>query len=136
MATYAHARYGADPVGEVLHELEDALARARAAGVAEAAVAFDPGIGFSKTTAHSLAMLRDLPRLVAAGFPVVVGVSRKRFIGEITGVGSPAGRLAGTIAANVMALGRGAHIFRVHDVRANRQALDMAWEIDRVKGDG
>jgi dihydropteroate synthase len=70
-----------------------------------------------------------LERLAALGCPVIVGVSRKRFIGEITLVASPADRLAGTIGANVAALERGARLFRVHDVKPNREALDVAWAI-------
>ena len=76
-------------------------------------------------------MLAELPRVVALGYPVLVGVSRKRFIGEITGVTVAADRVYGTIGANVAALALGARLFRVHDVRAARAALDTAWEILR-----
>jgi len=70
-----------------------------------------------------------IPSLIALGYPVMVGLSRKRFIGEITGVKEPAARLSGTLGANVAALARGARIFRVHDVRPAREALDVAWQI-------
>jgi dihydropteroate synthase len=74
-------------------------------------------------------MLRELHRFVDVGRPVMVGASRKRFIGELTGVATPAERVAGTVGANVAALERGARLFRVHDVKANREALDVAWAI-------
>jgi dihydropteroate synthase len=129
MATYAHATYGPDITGEVAHELATQIAVARAAGVDPEAIVVDPGIGFSKRSPHSLAVLSELPRIVALGYPVLVGVSRKRVIGEITGVSVPADRLFGTIGANVAALALGARLFRVHDVRAARQALDAAWAV-------
>jgi dihydropteroate synthase len=89
----------------------------------------DPGIGFSKTPQDSIHMLRAIPTLAAVGRPVLVGVSRKRFIGEITGARDPNARLSGTLGANVGALALGARIFRVHDVRPHREALDVAWRI-------
>jgi dihydropteroate synthase len=92
-------------------------------------IVLDPGVGFAKRGTHSLAVLRGLDRLAALGYPVLVGVSRKRFIGEITLAASPVDRLAGTIGANVAALDRGARLFRVHDVKPNREALDVAWAI-------
>ncbi|HEY7877396.1 MAG TPA: dihydropteroate synthase, partial [Gemmatimonadaceae bacterium] len=96
-------------------------------------IALDPGIGFAKRTEHSVAVLGALDRLVALGYPVVVGASRKRVVGELTGVEQAADRVEGTIAANVMALALGARIFRVHDVRAARRALDVAWAILRSR---
>jgi dihydropteroate synthase len=131
MATFAHATYGDDPMGEIARELGTAMSAARAAGIPDERIVLDPGIGFSKTSAHSLAALRELQRLVALGAPVMVGVSRKRFIGELTRVSTPADRVAGTVGANVAALERGARLFRVHDVRPNREALDVAWAIAR-----
>jgi dihydropteroate synthase len=129
MATFAHATYGADVVGEVVAELGPRLDVARYAGIADACLVVDPGIGFSKRAAHSIAVLGGLARVVALGYPVLVGVSRKRFIGEITGATSPADRLSGTIGANVAALERGARLFRVHDVKPARESLDVAWAI-------
>lgn len=129
MATFAHADYGDDPVGEVTAELMRGVQHALEAGVGPARIAIDPGIGFSKRGAQSLAMLRELNRFAQLGFPVLVGVSRKRFIGEITKVASPAERAAGTAGANVVALERGARLFRVHDVKPSRDALDVAWAI-------
>jgi dihydropteroate synthase len=128
MATYEHATY-ADVVSEVLTELRQRVDIARATGVRDAQLVVDPGIGFAKKAEHSLAILGALPRLAAWGYPVLVGLSRKRFIGDIIGAREPAGRLNGTVGANVAALALGARIFRVHDVRENREALDVAWKV-------
>jgi dihydropteroate synthase len=129
MATFTHATYGDDAVGDIVRELRAGVDRASAAGVAAERIVLDPGIGFSKRSAQSLAALRELRRVLEIGHPVMVGVSRKRFIGELTGVSKPADRVAGTVGANVAALGRGARLFRVHDVKPNREALDVAWAI-------
>jgi dihydropteroate synthase len=129
MATFTYATYGDDPVGEIVGELRAAVARARGAGIAPERVVVDPGIGFSKRSVHSVASLRELHRVIELGFPVMVGVSRKRFIGELTDVSTPSDRVAGTVGANVAALDRGARLFRVHDVKPNREALDVAWAI-------
>jgi len=132
MATYAHATYGDDPMGEVIAELRAAVGGAQSAGVARDRIVLDPGIGFAKRSATSIAMLSELSRLVALGYPVLVGASRKRFIGEITGIAEPSERVAGTIGANVAALEHGARLFRVHDVKPSREALDVAWAIMRT----
>jgi dihydropteroate synthase len=129
MATFVHAHYGSDAVGDVVAELGAAVQCAVDAGVERQRIVVDPGIGFSKRGAHSLAMLAQMSRFTALGNPVLVGVSRKRFIGEITKGASPSDRDAGTVGANVVALERGARLFRVHDVRASRDALDVAWAI-------
>lgn len=128
LGTYAHASYG-DVVPEVLSELRRRVDSARHGGVPEECIAVDPGIGFAKQTEHSLAVLGALSELADWGFPIVAAVSRKRFIGEVTGVKEPSARLAGTLGANVAALALGARIFRVHDIRPAREALDMAWAI-------
>jgi dihydropteroate synthase len=133
MATYAVAVYD-DVVDQVLGELRERVDAARNAGVADDSIVLDPGIGFSKRSEHSLAVLGALDRLAAWGFPVLVGASRKRFIGELTGASVPADRVHGTTGANVAALDRGARLFRVHDVRAARQALDVAWAIKQAEG--
>jgi dihydropteroate synthase len=129
MASYAHARYGTDVAGEVFDELAASQAAAEGAGVEPDRIVLDPGIGFAKRGEHSLATLARLPELVARGRPVLVGVSRKRFIGEITGVTDAAERVHGTSGANVAALMLGARLFRVHDARAARHALDVAWAV-------
>jgi dihydropteroate synthase len=128
MASYAHAEYKS-VVDDVITELKGRVDVARKAGIADNAIAIDPGIGFAKRGTHSLAVLNRLSDLKALGYPIVIGVSRKRFIAELTDEPVPANRVAGTVAANVTALERGARIFRVHDVRPNRQALDVAWAI-------
>jgi dihydropteroate synthase len=119
-----------DVVDEVKAFLEQRLDFAVRAGVREERVMLDPGIGFGKTIAHNLELLDRLDELVALGRPVVVGTSRKGFIGrivaDVAGENEPvavARRLPGTIATNVLALERGASVFRVHDVAAVRGAL-------------
>jgi dihydropteroate synthase len=129
MATFDHARYSSDVTGDVIGELQVCIDRALGAGVGRDCIALDPGIGFSKRAEHSIQVLADLRRFVALDFPVLVGVSRKRFIGQITGVSVAAERVAGTIGANVASLERGARLFRVHDVKPAREALDVAWAI-------
>jgi dihydropteroate synthase len=129
MGTYRHATYGDDIVGEVIRELEASVATAVNHGVDRAAIVIDPGVGFAKRSEHSLEMLAGLPRLMALGFPILVGVSRKRFVGELSGVERASDRVAGTVGANVAALMNGARLFRVHDVAPNREALDVAWGV-------
>ncbi len=115
----------------VVREVRDFLAaraeHAVAAGVERENIILDPGIGFGKTLEHNLALLRHLDSLVELGFPMLVGASRKSFIGRITGVERAKERVFGTVAANVIACARGATFFRVHDMRANREALAVAW---------
>jgi dihydropteroate synthase len=127
MAGYSHATYKTDGVvGAVIAELRAAVEIATSAGVRRERIVLDPGLGFSKRPAQSVQVLANLPRLVELGFAVMVGASRKRFIGELTGVKVAAERGAGTVGANVAALSLGATWFRVHDVRENRHALDAA----------
>jgi dihydropteroate synthase len=115
-----------DVVSEVKAFLEERLAFAVGEGVPEERVWLDPGIGFGKTVEHNLELLRRLDELVAIGRPVVIGTSRKSFLGKLTG-GRPEGeRLPGTIATNVLALERGATVFRVHDVAELVDALRVA----------
>jgi dihydropteroate synthase len=114
-----------DVVHEVREFLEQRLAFALAQGIPEERVWLDPGIGFGKTLAHNLELLRRLDEIVAVGRPVIVGTSRKRFIGSLTG-GGELDRTAGGVAADVLAFQRGAHMFRVHDVSQTRDALTVA----------
>jgi dihydropteroate synthase len=115
----------ADVVDEVRAFLAARVEAATAAGIAEQRIWLDPGIGFGKTGAHNLELLRRLGELRELGRPLVVGTSRKRFLGEITGreVGD---RLGATIASSVLAFAAGAQMLRVHDVLAARRALDVA----------
>ncbi len=129
MATFVHAVYGVDVVGEVTAELRGMATVGERAGIPAACIVVDPGLGFAKRSEHSLAVLAGLARIAALGWPVMVGASRKRFVGELTKVTSPRERVAGTVGANVSALERGALLFRVHDVRPSREALDVAWAI-------
>jgi dihydropteroate synthase len=94
--------------------------------VARAAIALDPGIGFGKTVPHNLELLARLDELAGLGSPVLVGTSRKSFLGPIGGGEEPRDRMAGSLATVVLARSRGASIFRVHDVAATRRALDAA----------
>lgn len=120
----ADPRYD-DVVDDVRAFLETRAQMAVAAGVAPERIIVDPGIGFGKTVEHNLVLLDRLDELVALGFPVLIGTSRKSFLGTIAGRDT-ADRLPGTIATNVLALERGASIFRVHDVAAVRDALEVA----------
>ena len=115
-----------DVVSEVKAFLEERLAFAVAEGVEEELVWLDPGVGFGKTVEHNLELLRRLDEIVAIGRPVVVGTSRKSFLGKLTGGKTEGERLPGTIATNVLALERGASIFRVHDVAPVADALAVA----------
>jgi dihydropteroate synthase len=117
-------RYG-DVVDEVKAFLEERMRAAIRAGVAEERIQLDPGIGFGKRVAHNLELLRRIDEIVALGRPVVVGTSRKSFIGRLTGR-DVTERIHGTIATNVLALERGARVFRVHDVAATADALAVA----------
>ena len=115
---------------DVVREVRDFLARrterALRAGVEEDNIVIDPGIGFGKTLEHNLTLLNRLDTLVELGFPVLIGASRKSFLGKIVGSGSPKDRLFGTVATNVIAYEQGVSLFRVHDVRANKEALAIA----------
>jgi dihydropteroate synthase len=128
----ADPRYG-DVVDDVRAFLEERVAHAVGEGVREERIMLDPGIGFGKTLAHNLALLHRLDELTSLGRPLVVGTSRKSFIGRIladaAGQAEPvaaAERLPGTIATNVLAYERGASVFRVHDVAPVRAALTVA----------
>src|SRR5215204_3265696 len=115
---------------DVVREVRDFLAEraeyAVSAGVRPENIIVDPGIGFGKNLQHNLALLRNLDAIVDLGFPVLIGASRKSFIERITGVQEPRDRVSGTVATTVLAYERGATFFRVHDVRANREALTVA----------
>jgi dihydropteroate synthase len=115
-----------DVVSDVKAFLEERLADATEAGVPEERVWLDPGIGFGKTVEHNLELLQRLDEIVAIGRPVVVGTSRKSFLGKLAGGRDEGRRLPGTIATNVLAFERGASVFRVHDVAENADALAVA----------
>ncbi len=115
-----------DVVAEVCEFLSERAELALAAGIARERISVDPGIGFGKTLEHNLDLLANLGAVAALGYPVVIGLSRKRFLGELTGTKRPEQRVAATVAANVMAFERGASVFRVHDVRATVDGLKLA----------
>ena len=121
----AEPRYE-DVVSDVKAFLEERLSFVVAEGVPEENVWLDPGIGFGKTVEHNLALLRRLDEIAAIGRPVVIGTSRKSFLGKLTGGRGEGERLPGTIATNVLALERGARVFRVHDVAQVADALRVA----------
>ena len=116
----------ADVVDDVRAFLEDRLEFAVGEGVAEERILLDPGIGFGKTVTHNLQLLSRLGEVRTLGRPIVVGTSRKAFLGRLTGGRGELERLPGTIATNVLALERGASVFRVHDVAPVRDALLVA----------
>jgi dihydropteroate synthase len=115
-----------DVVADVRAFLEERLEFVVAEGVAEERVWLDPGIGFGKAVEHNLELLRRLDEIVSIGRPVVIGTSRKSFLGKLTGGRPEHERLPGTIATNVIALERGARVFRVHDVAPVADALAVA----------
>lgn len=116
-----------DDVGEeVAAELAPALRRARAAGVADGQIVLDPGIGFAKAARHSLRLLADLGPLRRLGRPILLGPSRKSFLGTVLGAVPAAERDVATAAACVLGYEAGAIVFRVHDVRTTSQALRVA----------
>ncbi len=116
-----HPEY-ADVVGEVTAFLRERIAALEAAGVPSRAIAIDPGIGFGKSLEHNLALMRGLGELVALGHPVVVGVSRKSFIGKL-GAGEKGERLPASLVAAALAVSRGAHVIRAHDVLETVRAM-------------
>ena len=126
-----HVEYG-DLVGEVSEGLERSMEIACDRGCEPAQLVVDPGIGFGKSAEGNLELISGIGRLLVLGRPVLVGPSRKSFIGKILGVPAEE-RIEGTIAACLSALERGARLFRVHDVRQVRMALDLAWAI-RIAG--
>lgn len=125
VASYTHADYGGDVVGGVLSELRAALDRAAAGGIGSDATVIDPGFGFSKTVEQNTVLFDQLAVLEALGRPILVGPSRKRFLGSVTGLPVEE-RDRATALACALAYERGARLFRVHDVAAAREALSLA----------
>jgi dihydropteroate synthase len=122
----AHAVY-TDIAREVTDELATRIAAAEQAGISPDAIAIDPGIGFAKLAPHSVELLRRLPELAVLRRPILVGVSRKSFIGRLGGQPDPRLRFPGSLAAGLFAVSRGATILRVHDVAETVQALRV-WQ--------
>jgi dihydropteroate synthase len=118
----------ADLFGEVIAYLRERMDKAVAAGVQKERIIVDPGIGFGKTAAHNLELIRDLWRLRSLGRPLLLGHSNKRYIGAVLGA-EPDDRFEGTAASLVAGVLSGAHIIRVHDVPGMKRFADMAWAI-------
>lgn len=122
-----------DVVAEVHEFLMRRAAQAEKLGLPRDHIIIDPGIGFGKTREHNLALIQALPRFAASGYPVLLGTSRKRFMGSICNETDPRELIGATCATTALGVAAGARIFRVHDVKPNRQAADLAHAL-RVGG--
>lgn len=120
-------------VQDVLEALHESINAALKAGVKKEAIAIDPGIGFAKRKQDNLDLLAHLDKLVATGFPVLLGTSRKRFMGAICDVSEPSELVTATAVTTALGVMAGVQMFRVHDVKENRQAVDVAWAIKRSR---
>ena len=123
-----------DLLAEISGFLAARIAECTRDGIGADRIVIDPGFGFGKSVDHNLQLLRDLARITAMGPPVLVGLSRKSTIGRVTGQSDARLRVAGSIAAAVMAVERGARIVRAHDVRATVDAIAVAWAVIRAPG--
>ncbi len=130
---HTHASY-TDIAAEVARELGERIDAAVAAGIAREQIAIDPGIGFAKHAGHSIELLHRLPELAVLGRPILIGVSRKSFIGRLSGEPVAERRLAGSLAAALFALARGAAILRVHDVAETIQAIKVWCALSAAAG--
>jgi dihydropteroate synthase len=122
-----------DVVQEVIAELSERLATALSAGVKKSNIAIDPGIGFGKRKQDNLDLLAHLDSFVALGYPILLGTSRKRFMGSICNVEAPAELVTATAVTTALGVLAGVQLFRVHDVKENRQAADVAWAIKNAR---
>ncbi len=120
-------------VQEVIAALTVSVKAALAAGVKKEAIAIDPGIGFGKRKQDNLDLLAHLDSFVATGYPVLLGTSRKRFMGAICDVTEPSGLVTATAVTTALGVMAGVQMFRVHDVKENRQAADVAWAIKQSR---
>ncbi len=114
---------------EICEFLQQRAEHAESLGVKQNNIILDPGIGFGKRTQHNLEILRDLAMFTSLGYPVLLGTSRKRFMGDIARENDPRNRMPATCATSTLGVIAGVRIFRVHDVWQNRQALDVTWAI-------
>lgn len=122
-----------DVVAEVRAFLAERIGAAEASGIAKESLAIDPGIGFGKELQHNLALLSSISRFTDLGVPLVVGVSRKRFIGELSGVSEPAERIEGTAGAVAWCAAAGVHVQRVHDVLEMSRVTRVVDAISRAR---
>jgi len=116
-------------VSEVISALKNRTDTALKAGIKKENIAIDPGIGFGKRKQDNLDLLANLDALVALGFTVLLGTSRKRFMGTLCDVTEPSDLVTATAVTTALGVMAGVKIFRVHDVKENRQAADVAWAI-------
>lgn len=130
----SHPTYG-DVVAEVKDFLLERVSRAVELGVASDHIAIDPGIGFGKTIDHNLALLAHIDVLVATGYPVLLGTSRKSFLGALTGEGRPEDRDIATAATSALAIAAGVSVVRVHNVAVSRPAVQIADAMVRRGGE-
>jgi dihydropteroate synthase len=125
--------YYDDVVQEVIEVLKKRINAALNAGIKKENIALDPGIGFGKRRQDNLDLLAHLDELVALGFPVLLGTSRKRFMGTLCDVTEPSELVTATAVTTALGVMAGVQIFRVHDVKENRQAADVAWAIKQSR---
>jgi dihydropteroate synthase len=131
--TMQDSPYYDDVVREVIDALKNRIDAALRAGIKKANIAIDPGIGFAKRKQDNLDLLAHLDTLVALGFPVLLGTSRKRFMGTICAVTEPSELVTATAVTTALGVMAGVQLFRVHDVKENRQAADVAWAIKQSR---
>ena len=121
-----------DVVADVLASLQMSVERAKQAGIKQDKIVLDPGIGFGKTLEHNLKLLAHLNRFVELGYPILLGTSRKKFLNTLTATEKPEDLAIATSVTTALAVMAGVKILRVHDVKENRQALDVAWAIKQA----
>lgn len=127
--------YYDDVVAEVIASLQTSVEKAIAAGIKRENIIIDPGIGFGKRAQDNLTLLAHLDKFVTTGFPILLGTSRKRFMGALCNVSEPHELITATAATTALGVMAGVQIFRVHDVKENRQAADVAWAIKNATGE-
>jgi dihydropteroate synthase len=127
--------YYEDVLSEVLASLQNSIKLAITAGIKHENIILDPGIGFGKRVQDNLKLLAHLSEFVATGFPVLLGTSRKRFMGNLCHVSEPHELVTATATTTALGVMAGVQIFRVHDVKENRQAADLAWAIKNASGE-
>ena len=125
--------YYDDVLAEVIDALKQCVAAALAAGIKKEQIVLDPGIGFGKRKQDNLSLLAHLDALVALGFPVLLGASRKRFMGTLCDVNEPSELVTATAVTTALGVMAGVRLFRVHDVKENRQAADVAYAIRKSR---
>ena len=118
-----------DVVAEVIAALKQRVDEALTAGIKQENIAVDPGIGFGKRREDNIALLAQIDKIVAIGYPVLLGTSRKRFMGSLCSVSEPAELVTATAVTTALGVMTGVQMFRVHDVKENRQAAEVAWVI-------